>query len=61
MLSEQDDQIDPTGVESILELVNVETAVVCNAIFHATGTTIPRLPVWPEHNRPALVRFSLNS
>jgi hypothetical protein len=46
MLPEQDDHINPAGVKGIGELGNVGTnAAVCNAIFHAIGQRLRKLPV----------------
>jgi xanthine dehydrogenase YagR molybdenum-binding subunit len=45
-LSEEDNHINPAGVKGLGELANVGTnAAICNAIFHATGQRIRKLPV----------------
>lgn len=50
MLSEQDDHINPAGAKGLGELANVGTnAAVCNAIYHATGQRIRKLPVRLEN------------
>ncbi|MHC2643796.1 CO/xanthine dehydrogenase Mo-binding subunit [Bradyrhizobium liaoningense] len=50
MLSEQDDHINPVGVKGLGELANVGTnAAICNAIYHATGQRIRKLPVRLEN------------
>ncbi|MCP3374155.1 xanthine dehydrogenase family protein molybdopterin-binding subunit [Bradyrhizobium cajani] len=50
LLSEQDDHINPAGVKGLGELANVGTnAAICNAIYHATGKRIRKLPVRLEN------------
>ena len=50
LLSEEDDHINPAGVKGLGELANVGTnAAICNAIFHATGQRIRKLPVRLEN------------
>lgn len=50
LLSEQDDHINPVGAKGLGELANVGTnAAICNAIYHATGQRIRKLPVRLEN------------
>jgi len=50
MLSERDDQVNPAGVKGLGELANVGTnAAICNAIYHATGQRLRKLPVRLEN------------
>lgn len=50
LVPEQDDHINPAGVKGLGELANVGTnASICNAIYHATGQRIRKLPVRLEN------------
>lgn len=50
LLSEQDDHINPAGAKGLGELANVGTnAAICNAIYHATGQRIRKLPARLEN------------
>ena len=50
MLPEQDDHINPAGVKGLGELANVGTnAANFNAIYHAIGQRIRKLPVRLEN------------
>jgi len=49
-LSEQDEAVNPLGIKGIGELGNVGTnAAVANAVHHATGVRIRRLPIRLEN------------
>ncbi|MBV8168725.1 MAG: xanthine dehydrogenase family protein molybdopterin-binding subunit, partial [Alphaproteobacteria bacterium] len=46
LLPETDDQVNPLGIKGVGELANVGTnAAVANAIHHATGVRLRRLPI----------------
>jgi xanthine dehydrogenase YagR molybdenum-binding subunit len=46
LVPEQDDSVIPTGVKGLGELANVGTAAaIANAVYHATGKRIRKLPI----------------
>jgi xanthine dehydrogenase YagR molybdenum-binding subunit len=49
MLSEQDDRIDPAGVQGAWRTRQCRHQCVCNAIFHGTGQPFRKLPVRLEN------------
>ncbi|HEY9567246.1 MAG TPA: hypothetical protein VIR38_04100 [Thalassobaculum sp.] len=45
-LSEHDRAVNPLGIKGLGELANVGTnAAVANAVYHATGVRVRRLPI----------------
>ena len=49
LVPERDDFVNPVGVKGIGELGNVGTAAaVANAVYHATGIRVRKLPIWLE-------------
>jgi xanthine dehydrogenase YagR molybdenum-binding subunit len=46
LVPERDDFVNPAGVKGIGELGNVGTAAaVANAVYHATGIRVRKLPI----------------
>jgi len=46
LVPEEDNFVNPAGVKGIGELANVGTAAaVANAVYHATGIRVRRLPI----------------
>ena len=46
LVPEDDHDVNPAGVKGLGELANVGTAAaVANAVYHATGTRIRKLPI----------------
>lgn len=49
LLEEEDREVNPLGIKGLGELGNVGTnAAIANAVFHATGRRLRRLPIRPE-------------
>jgi xanthine dehydrogenase YagR molybdenum-binding subunit len=47
---EEDHDVNPVGIKGLGELANVGTAAaVSNAVYHATGIRIRKLPIRIEH------------
>jgi xanthine dehydrogenase YagR molybdenum-binding subunit len=46
MVPEEDHDVNPAGVKGLGELANVGTAAaIANAVYHATGTRLRKLPI----------------
>jgi xanthine dehydrogenase YagR molybdenum-binding subunit len=46
LVSERDHEVNPAGVKGLGELGNVGTAAaISNAVYHATGQRIRKLPI----------------
>ncbi len=57
MVSEGDSELNKLGIRGLGELGNVGlNAAVANAVYHATGARVRKLPIRPEHllGAPAL-------
>ena len=50
LVPEEDHDVNPVGIKGLGELANVGTAAaVANAVYHATGIRIRKLPIRIEH------------
>ena len=50
LVPEEDHDVNPVGIKGLGELANVGTAAaVSNAVYHATGIRIRKLPIRIEH------------
>ena len=46
LVPEEDHDVNPAGVKGLGELANVGTAAaIANAVYHATGTRLRKLPI----------------
>ena len=50
LVSEEDHDVNPAGIKGLGELANVGTAAaIANAVYHATGQRIRKLPIRIEN------------